>query len=62
MRRSGRSARKKIKELAEQGKTMLIVSHNLGMVKDLCDRGVVLRKGKKIFDGPVDEAIKALQG
>ena len=53
---------KKIKELAEQGKTMLIVSHSLGMVKDLCDRGVVLRKGKKIFDGPVDEAIKALQG
>ncbi|KQO99419.1 ABC transporter ATP-binding protein [Leifsonia sp. Leaf264] len=52
--------KQKIAELTSQGKTMLIVSHNLGMVREMCDRGVVLRKGHKVFDGPIEEAIAAL--
>ena len=47
----------KIKELTAQGVTMLVVSHSMGMVKELCDRGIVIKKGKKIFDGPVAEAV-----
>src|SRR5690554_1457999 len=43
----------KIKELTAQGVTMLVVSHSVNMVKDLCERGVVIKKGKKIFDGPI---------
>jgi len=50
----------KIKELTEQGITMLVVSHNMAMVKDLCERGIVIQKGKKIFDGPIDEAVEVL--
>ncbi|NYE21043.1 ABC transporter ATP-binding protein [Microbacterium immunditiarum] len=50
----------KIKELTEQGITMLVVSHNMAMVKDLCQRGIVIQKGKKIFDGPIDEAVELL--
>lgn len=50
----------KIKELTAQGVTMLVVSHSAGMVKELCDRGIVIKKGKKIFDGPIDEAVEAL--
>ena len=50
----------KIHELAAAGKTMLIVSHNMAMVQELCDRGVVIRKGKKIFDGPIAEAVEAM--
>ena len=50
----------KIKELTAQGKTMLVVSHNTGMVKELCDRGVVIRRGKKVFDGPIVEAVEHL--
>jgi len=50
----------KIKELTEQGITMLVVSHNMAMVKDLCERGIVIQKGKKIFDGPIDEAVELL--
>lgn len=50
----------KIKELTARGVTMLVVSHSAGMIKDLCDRGVVIKKGKKIFDGPIDEAIEAM--
>jgi len=50
----------KIKELTAQGVTMLVVSHSVNMVKDLCERGIVIKKGKKVFDGPVDDAIEAL--
>ena len=52
---------KKIKELTAQGVTMLVVSHSMGMVKDLCERGIVIKKGKKIYDGPVDGAEEALK-
>jgi len=52
--------RAKIHELAEAGKTMVIVSHDQGMVRELCDRGIVIKKGDMIFDGPVEEAIEAL--
>lgn len=44
--------------LREQGKTMFVVSHSAGQVKQLCERGVVLQRGKVIFDGPIDEALE----
>ncbi|MGA0568907.1 ABC transporter ATP-binding protein [Rathayibacter sp. KR2-224] len=50
----------KIKELIEQGKTMVVVSHDLEMVSALCDRGIVLRRGNVVFDGPISAAITAL--
>lgn len=50
----------KIHELAQAGKTMLIVSHNMAMVQELCERGVVIRKGKKVFDGPIAAAVEAM--
>jgi len=46
----------KIIELRDLGKTMFVVSHNLGTVKKLCTRGIVLKNGKVIFDGPINEA------
>lgn len=52
----------KIKELTAKGVTMLVVSHDMNMVKELCERGIVIAKGKKIFDGPVDEAVEVLKG
>lgn len=51
----------KIKELTAQGVTMLVVSHSMGMIKELCDRGVVIKKGKKIYDGPIEGAEAALK-
>lgn len=52
---------KKIKELTERGVTMLVVSHSVGMVKELCERGIIIKKGKVVFDGPIDEAVEKLQ-
>ncbi|MGO1957999.1 MAG: sugar ABC transporter ATP-binding protein, partial [Canibacter sp.] len=48
----------KIFELQEQGKTMFVVSHNASQVQKLCERGVVLNKGKIVFDGPIDDAVE----
>ncbi|QPK94536.1 ABC transporter ATP-binding protein [Actinomyces sp. zg-332] len=52
---------KKIKEFKEKGKSLVIVSHDLDMVSNICDRGVVLEYGDKKFDGPIDEAIKFMR-
>ncbi|MGO2061720.1 ABC transporter ATP-binding protein [Leucobacter sp. UCMA 4100] len=46
----------KMKELSQSGKTMFVVSHNVNTVKELCERGIVLKKGKIVFDGPINEA------
>ncbi len=39
------------------GRTVLYVSHNMNTIRRLCDRCIVLDKGKIIFDGDVEEAI-----
>jgi lipopolysaccharide transport system ATP-binding protein len=49
----------KMSEVAREGRTVIVVSHNLGVVRALCDRGVLLEKGRVIADAGVDEAIDA---
>ena len=41
-----------------EGRTVLFVSHNMGAVKNLCKRGIVLNQGQVVFDGGVEEAIE----
>ena len=45
------------KVAAEEGRTILYVSHNMATVKSLCERCIVLSHGTKAFEGPTDEAI-----
>jgi len=40
-----------------QGRTVLFVSHNMGAVKNLCRRGIVLDNGALVFDGTSTEAV-----
>jgi lipopolysaccharide transport system ATP-binding protein len=48
----------KMREAAnEEGRTVLYVSHNMNTIRQLCDRCVVLDKGKKVFEGDTEEAI-----
>jgi len=51
----------KLKELAAQGVTMMVVSHSRGQIKQLCTRGIVIRKGEVVFDGPILEALDVLE-
>jgi ABC-2 type transport system ATP-binding protein len=50
----------RIEALREQGRTLVIVSHDLDMVERLCDRGVVLAGGRVVQDGPVAQARAAM--
>jgi ABC-2 type transport system ATP-binding protein len=51
----------RIQELRETGTTLVVVSHDLDMVSKVCDRGVVLQKGTKIADGPIQDAVRLLR-
>lgn len=52
----------KIKELAAAGKTLVVVSHDLELVGQVCERGVLLEHGAVLMDGPVKEVIGRLRG
>lgn len=51
----------KIRDLSAEGKTLVVVSHDLDLVAKICERGVVLDHGSKQFDGPIDEAIEFMR-
>ena len=40
-----------------EGRTVLFVSHNMGAVKNLCTKGIVLQNGKVVFAGGVDATV-----
>ena len=46
----------------KEGRTVLYVSHNMNTIRQLCDRCIVLDKGKIIFDGDVEDAIEVYLG
>jgi lipopolysaccharide transport system ATP-binding protein len=43
-------------EVAAEGRTILFVSHNVGLVRALCGRGILLEAGSVKFDGGAEEA------
>jgi len=47
----------KIKELAAEGKTLVVVSHDLDLVSRICERGVLLEHGEVVMDGPVHDVV-----
>jgi homopolymeric O-antigen transport system ATP-binding protein len=49
----------KMAEVAREGRTVIFVSHNLGTIRTLCRRGILLERGQVMADGPVGEAIDA---
>ena len=45
-----------------EGRTILYVSHNMSTIRQLCDKCIVLAKGKIVFEGDVEEAIAIYSG
>ncbi len=43
-----------IKKIASEGTTILLASHLLDEVEKVCSHVVILRKGEKLYSGPVD--------
>lgn len=53
--------RLKFNELIEAGKTLVVVSHDMEMVRELCTRAVVINRGTLLYDGDVEGAIALVQ-
>jgi len=53
----------KMKDAAQkEGRTVLYVSHNMNTIRQLCDRCIVLKQGKVVFEGDVEAAINVYLG
>ena len=53
----------KMNEVGKQGKTVLLVSHDLPSITRLCPRAMLLNQGRLVMDGPTGSVINAyLQG
>ncbi|MDP3041329.1 MAG: ATP-binding cassette domain-containing protein [Candidatus Omnitrophota bacterium] len=47
----------KVIELQEAGKTIIFVTHDMNMARRLCKKGIVLREGKIVKEGPIENII-----
>jgi ABC-2 type transport system ATP-binding protein len=56
-----RKCLERIRLLSAQGRTLVIVSHDVDLVAGLCTRGVVLSAGRLVHDGAIDGAVSALR-
>jgi lipopolysaccharide transport system ATP-binding protein len=45
-------------DVARQGRTIIFVSHNMGAVRSLCEKGVVLQGGEMVFAGEIGSSIE----
>ena len=52
----------RIQQLSAEGRTLVVVSHDLDLVEKVCSRGVVLEAGHLVVDGPVRSAVARLRG
>ena len=51
----------RIARLGAEGRTLVVVSHDLPLVEQLCTRGVVLDRGHLVVDGAVRDAVRTLR-
>jgi len=47
----------KMGEVAKEGRTVLFVSHNMGAIRSLCERAILLEQGKVLLDGDTSHVI-----
>ncbi len=50
----------RIQELHAEGRTLVIVSHDMGTLEKVCGRGVVLRQGRAAYEGEIRGAVDFL--
>ncbi|TXJ07784.1 MAG: ATP-binding cassette domain-containing protein [Aeromicrobium sp.] len=51
----------KIHEFQADGRTIILVSHSAAQVQELCDRVIVMHRGKPIYDGNPEDGIRLLR-
>lgn len=50
-------AKFRLLEMIDRAGTVVMSSHSLGLVSEICDRGLLMDQGGLSFDGPIEEAI-----
>ncbi|MEO9256736.1 MAG: ATP-binding cassette domain-containing protein [Crocinitomicaceae bacterium] len=50
--------RKELRELKSEGKTILLSTHNMNSVEELCDKVVLIHQSKKVLEGTVENLKK----
>jgi homopolymeric O-antigen transport system ATP-binding protein len=48
----------KMSEVSHGGRTVLFVSHNMAAVENLCQRAIVLERGRLVFEGSSKQAVQ----
>ncbi len=46
----------KMEDVSESGRTILFVSHNMGAIRNLCKKCILLNQGEILYNGSVEEA------
>lgn len=49
----------KMGDVANEGRTVLFVSHNMGSIRSLCEKAAILKTGQLVSSGPADEQVSA---
>jgi lipopolysaccharide transport system ATP-binding protein len=49
----------RMEDVAGSGRTVLFVSHNMGAIRSLCQRALLLEGGRIVFDGAAGDAVAA---
>jgi ABC-2 type transport system ATP-binding protein len=57
-----RDMRALVRRLADQGITVLLSSHLMGEVEELCDRVAIVRTGKVVYEGSLPELLASTAG
>lgn len=52
----------RVKQLQKEGRTIIFVTHAVDLVRQICDRAVLLERGQKVADGSPTETIRAFRG
>ena len=57
-----RDMRRLVRRLADQGITVLLSSHLMGEVEELCDRVAIVRSGRVVYEGSLAELLASTAG
>lgn len=49
----------RIREMQEQGVSILLVTHSNNILLEYCDRGIFMKDGRSMFDGDAKDAVRA---